>query len=186
MLGKQIDYEKIFSSMNDTHRFIYGDRSKTVKILDGDDFINAWLSSKNVAAVSMVIAGEALNGDIPSLKQMIWLCDLYFMEAENLAKNKSEHLKLKVYFLKERIKYCEKAIMFGSDQSYYAMISYAYLYSILSAQQAGHTDETAINALVGIVKYARQVINSDCDDLEIMGDAKALLNKYELYSHVMT
>jgi hypothetical protein len=59
------DYEKIFSSKEETYKFIYGDRSKTSTILGDTAFLNAWLSSKNQGHVTNTIQNEAMNGDNP-------------------------------------------------------------------------------------------------------------------------
>lgn len=175
----KVDYEKLFASANETHHYIYGNRSKTAKILGDDRFIEAWLDSKNIAAVTTIIKNEALKGDIPSLKQMIWLNDLYFKDADNLIIDLSQKLKIKVESLKERIMFCEKAIRCGlKDQSYPAMISCTNLYSILAPQQNNMTDETTRFALNGIVKYARLFIESGYDDPELIRDAKMLLKQY--------
>lgn len=175
----KVNYEKIFSSAEETYRHIYRDRSKTVEILGDESFIDAWLSNRNVAVVTTVIRNEALKGDIPSVKQMIWLTDLYFRDAENLTSDKAEQIKLKVAFLKDRIMFCEKAISLGlKDQAYSAMISCANLYAIIAPQQKNMTDVSTRDALNGIVNHARQFIDSGYGDAEFIGDAKELLKQY--------
>ena len=175
----KVDYAKIFSSADGTYRHIYGDKSKTVEILGDEVFIEAWLSSRNVAVVTEVIRNEALKGDIPSLKQMIWVSDIYFRDAENLTRDKNEQISLKVAFLKDRIIFCEKAISLGlKDQAYSAMVSCANLYAILAPQQKNITDTSTRSALNGIVKHARQFIESGYGDPELIGDAKKLLSQY--------
>lgn len=75
--------------------------------------------------------------------------------------------------------FCEKAIEFGLDQSYYAMISCANLYLILTKQlKTDISDKSTINALNGIVKHAKSFINSDYNDAELIKDAKKLLEQY--------
>ncbi|RZN98123.1 hypothetical protein EKG40_31430 [Pseudomonas moorei] len=175
----KVNYEKFFSSADETHRYIYGDRSRTAEILGNEKFIEAWLSSRNVAVVSTVIRDEALNGDIPSLKQMIWVSDLYFRDAENLTKNTTEQLNLKTAFLQDRIMFCEKAISLGLiDHAYHAMVSCANLYAILAPKQNNITDASTRSALNGIIKYARHFIESGYDDPELISDAKELLKQY--------
>jgi hypothetical protein len=65
------NYEQIFSSQEETKKFIYDDRTKTSSILGDQNFINAWLDSKNCGEITAVIETEAMKGDIPSLKQVI-------------------------------------------------------------------------------------------------------------------
>jgi len=73
LFGKKPNFDKIFSNQAEITNYLFGDRSKTSAILGDDDFINAWLSSKNVGSVTAVINSHALKGDIPSLKQMMAL-----------------------------------------------------------------------------------------------------------------
>ena len=175
----KVDYEKIFISTNETYEYIYGDKSKTAEILGDEKFIEAWLDSKNIASISGLIKNEALKGNIPSLKQMIWLSDLYFNDADNLPINENQKLEIKIASLKGRIMFCEKAIEFGLDQSYNAKISCANLYLILTKQlKTDISDKSTINALNGIVKHAKSFINSDYNDAELIKDAKKLLEQY--------
>ena len=178
-LKGKVDYEKIFSSADETHRYIYGDRSKTAEILGNEAFIESWLSSRNVGIVTTVIRNEATRGDAPSLKQMIWVTDLYFRDTENLTRDKNEQFKLKVEFLKDRIMFCEKAIVIGlKGQSYAAMVSCANLYAILAPLQKDFKDTSTVNALNGIIKHARIFIETGYNDPEMIGDAKELLKQY--------
>ena len=178
IFGNKPNYEKIFSSTNETHRYIYGNKSRAVDILGDKAFIDAWLSSCNVAAVTAVIRNEALKGDIPSLKQMIWVTNLYFRDVDNITNDKTEQFNLKVAFLKDRIMFCEKAISLGlKDQAYIAMVSSANLYAII-APQKNTTDTSTRDALNGIVNHARAFISAGHDDVELIRDAQELLRQY--------
>jgi len=182
---KKVDYEKIFSSATDTRQYIYSDSSKTVSILGDNDFIEAWLASKNIGNVTQVIREEAIKNNIPSIKQMIWLNSLYFQNVENFASTKNEQTQLQIVFLKERILFCERAVGLGlTEQSYYAMISSANLYSILAGLGSKVSDIDALNALKGIIKYAKIFLASGENDKELIEDAKALLKQYGALSQI--
>lgn len=176
---KKTDFEKIFSSSDETYKYIYGDRSKTAGVLGDNKFIKAWINSEKIESVSSVIRKEALKGDIPSLKQMIWLADLYFNNSENLTRDKAQQMRIKVESLEDRIMLCEKAMNLGlKDQSYYAMASCVNLYSILAPQQKNVTDERTRKSLDGIVKYAKLFIDSGNNDPELISDAREILKHY--------
>ncbi|XBS68129.1 hypothetical protein ABK905_14835 [Acerihabitans sp. KWT182] len=173
------NYEQLFSSASDIHQHIYGNKTRTADILGNEEFIEAWLASKHISLVTSVIKQEALKGDIPSLKQMIWLNDIYYNNADNLTENKSQQQKIKIDSLKDRILFCERAIALGlTDQSYYAMTSCAKLYALLAPRQTDLADETTKNALNGIVNHARRFIASGYDDPELIDDAKRLLAQF--------
>ncbi|MEH6640575.1 hypothetical protein [Vreelandella glaciei] len=177
----KVDYERIFHSAEETYRHIYGNRSKTVEILGSTAFIDAWLGSPNVATVTAVISNEALKGDVPSLKQMIWVTDAYYKDAENLTRDKDEQRQLKTGFLKDRVEFCQKAIDLGlKDKSYPAMVSCVNLYTILSPYEKDATNisSAAQYALNGIVNYAQQFIESGYDAPDLIDDAKTLLKQY--------
>src|SRR5690606_37645868 len=103
LFRKKPNFEKIFSNQVDITEYIYGDRSKTSNILGDKDFINAWLSSRNEENVTAIIQKQALEGDIPSLKQMIWLCELYFSDAENHVMDANQLLMLKTKLMQDRV-----------------------------------------------------------------------------------
>jgi len=156
----KIDYEEIFSSLEKTHQHIYGDRSKTVEILGSEAFIDAWLSTRNDSVV--------IN----------WLYDFFLNEVENKKEDKTEQIQLKVKFLKDRIFCSELAIRFGlKDQSYYAMVSFANLYSILS-QHKNLEDPHTIAPIDGIILFAKRFLESGHDDHEMIEDAKNHLKQY--------
>jgi hypothetical protein len=179
MFREKVDYKKIFSSANDIHQYIYGNRSKTVEIFENEKFIEAWLASKNTAEVTTIIRNEAIKGDIPSIKQMIWLSDLCFKNAENLTRDRNQQLRIKIDFLTDRIMFCERAIDLGlRDESYPAMCSCVNLYSILAPLQSSISDETIKNALNGVVKHANMCIKLDHVDPDLINHAKELLKQY--------
>lgn len=181
----KVDYTKVFASVNETYKYIYGDTSKTSEILGDENFIQAWLDSKNIATITTIIKNEALKGDIPSINQMIWLSDIYFKDVENITRDRDQQLKLKVDYLNERIMFCEKAIGLGlKDKSYQAMISCANLYSLLERQKKAITDENTRTAVNGIIKYARLFIESGYNDLELIEDANKLIKIYSPISQL--
>jgi len=169
------DYEALFSSRKDTHRYIYGDRKKTVEILGGEDFIEAWLDSKHTGQVSAIISQEAMAGDVPSLKQMIWLCDLCYNDAENITRDRAEQTKRKKHFMQERISFCQKAIELGlMEHSYTAMASCAKIVQLNDSLD----DAATRDALRGAVRYAKMFLESRNTDPGLIEDAKGVLERY--------
>lgn len=176
---KKVNFEQIFSSATDTWQYLYGDSSKTVSIFSDNDFIDAWLSSKNVGLVTQVIRAEALKDNIPSLRQMIWLCGMYFQNVASFAPSKAEELQLQIAFLKDRVEFCEKAIHLGLvENTYYAMVSCANLYTLLTGPGRQLNDKDTVTALNGIVKYATLFLASGENDPELIEDANQLLKQY--------
>ena len=179
IFNKKPDFDKLFSSQSEIRNYIYKDRSKTSTILGDDEFINAWLSSKNVGQVTAVINDEALKGDVPSIKQMIWLCDIYFEDAEKNARDGRELLAIKTQYMKDRVMFCQKAIDRGlKDQSYYAMTSSARLFNLRSALPNSENDPITRDALMGIIKYAKLFIESGSHERDLIADAKGALEHY--------
>lgn len=179
MFGGKPNYEKIFSSKNDTYNLIYGNRSKTSSILGDNVFIDAWLSSKNTGQVTAVIESEASKGDIPSLKQMIWLCELYFEDAPNSFKDPNQLLKFQTTYMQDRIKYCRKAIDCGlKDQAYYAMTSSAKLYNLYSRVPNAMDNQVVQLAVLGIVHYGQMFLESGTRDPQLIKDTKDILQHY--------
>lgn len=180
------NFEAIFSSLPETHKYIYGNKSKTSSILGDESFIESWLSSKYVGQVTAIIKSEALKGDIPSLKQMIWLCELYFNAAENNARDADQLLAMKTKYMQDRVDYCQKAIECGlKDQAYYAMTSSAKLYLLRSKLPGSMEDPITRDALASIIKYAKIFIGSGSAERELIDDAKGALEHYGLLAQVM-
>lgn len=175
--GKTPDYERIFSSKEETHKFIYGNRSKTSTILGDNAFIDAWLSSKNTGQVTSVIQSEALKGDVFSLKQMIWLSEIYFENAPNVFTDENQLLEMRTTYLQDRIKYCQKAIDCGlKDQSYYAMASSVKLYNLYS--KAPIDNPFGRLAILGIVNYAQMFLKSGINETDLIQDTKNALKHF--------
>lgn len=173
------DFEKIFSSHSAIEEFIYGDKNKTSTILGDSEFVDAWLSSRNSGKVSAVINEKALSGDIPSLKQMIWLCEVYYDGAESLTKDSSQIIELKTKCMQDRVMFCEKAINSGlKDQSYYAMTSSAKLYLLRFGLPGSLNDQITRNALSDIVRYAKMFVDSGSREQELIADAKSAIKHY--------
>lgn len=175
----KLNYEEIFSSQEKTRKFIYEDKSKTSSILGDNAFIEAWLDSRNVGQVTAVIEHEAMKGDIPSLKQMIWLSDAYFEDARNIFKDKNQLLEMQTMYLQDRIRYCEKAIEFGlKDQSYYALVSSVKLYELYKKIPLSNEGSIAPKALGDIIKFANILIASGIKEPELIQDAKGAIAHY--------
>ena len=66
------DYNRICLDPNLVFETLYSDRRKTSEILGDESFVRAWLESDKQREITMLIRKEARNGDIPSLKQMVW------------------------------------------------------------------------------------------------------------------
>lgn len=180
------NYEKIFSSRSETQRFLYNDRTKTSEILGDQKFINSWLDSKHVGDVTAVIKGEALRGDIPSLKQMIWVCDLYYEDAPNQYSSPGELLKARTVCLQERISYCQKAIEKGlSDQSYYAMTSSAKLYNLYANASGALENPIVQRALLGIIVFAEMFLETDIAEIALRQDAENAITHYSPMANVV-
>jgi len=179
LFNSKPNYEEIFASQEKTRSFIYADRAKTSSILGDNSFIEAWLDSRNVGQVTAVIEHEAMQGDIPSLKQMIWVSDLYFEDATNNFKDKGQLLEMQTMYLQDRIKYCSKAIEFGlKDQSYYALVSSVKLYSLYGNIPLSNQNSAAPKALENIIKFAEILIKSGINEPELIQDAKNAIAHY--------
>lgn len=162
-----------------TRAFIYTDRAKTSSILGDNAFIEAWLDSRNVGHVTAVIEHEAMQGDIPSLKQMIWVSDAYFEDATNNFKDRSQLLEMQTMYLKDRIRYCNKAIEVGlKDQSYYALVSSVKLYKLYEKIPLSNENSAAPMALQSIIKFADIFIRSGVNEPELIQDAKNAIAHY--------
>ena len=186
IFNKKPDLEKIFSSQSEITKYVYGDRKRTSVILGDDSFINAWLSSRNVGNVTAVISNQALAGDIPSLKQMIWLCELYFGDVDNRTRDANQALIMKTKYMQDRVMFCQKAIECGlKEQSYYAMTSSAKLYLLRSNIPDSIDDKITRDALAGIVRYAKIFIQSGNQDRELIEDAKSAIEHYTPLAKVM-
>lgn len=186
LFRKKPDYSAIFSSPSATYELIYGDSSKTSEILGDQSFIDAWLSSPQMPRISTLIRQEAIKGDVPSIKQMVWLAEIYYQDSAQIS-DASKRLVIQVSALKERIMFCEKSIDLGmKDWSYKAMVSSKNLYSLLESSGAPASDKTTRDALNGIVKYSKLFLESGCNDPELIEDAKNLLEHFGPLAKLIT
>ena len=177
---KKPDYEKIFSSEEEVKKHIYGDKAKTSSVLGDQDFINAWLDSKNFGKVTAVIEAEAMKGDIPSLKQMIWISDVYCEDVPNMFSNPQQILEQQTIYLLDRVKYCVKAMDCGlKEQSYYALTSSVKICNLYGNIPGAIENPIFQNSLSNIIKFAEIFINSGTSEHELVQDAK---NAIEYYS----
>lgn len=179
-------YEKAFASKDATHQLIYGNRAQTASVLGNADFLKAWFASDHFDSVTYIIGKEALDGDIPSIKQMIWLGDQVYQNAGNVTRNATEKRSLQIQASKERIRFCELAISKGlKDRAYQAMGSYYRLYALLGAK-SGSAFSREINDIVdGIIRNARIYLACRNPDPEYIKEVKDALAHYselaELY-----
>lgn len=183
--GKKPDYEAIFVSDDATQKLIYGDRSKTSKVLGDEAFVDAWLASRHMSRVSNLIRREALKGDIPSIKQMIWLGDVIYRDSASMP-DATRRAAYQKSVLQERILFCEKAISLGMpEKSYQAMVSSANLYTLMGSSVAV-TDELIQSTLSGIIRNAKLFLSIGCDDPGLIEDANNVLAKFEPLANVMS
>jgi hypothetical protein len=176
---KKPNYSAIFSSPGATYELIYGDSSKTSEILGDQSFIDAWLSSPQMPRISTLIRQEAIKGDIPSVKQIIWLSEMYYQDSAQIS-DTSKRSVIQISALTERIMFCDKAIDLGmKDWSYKAMASSKNLYSLLELGGASTSDQAMRDALNGIVKYSKLFLESGYNDSKLIEDAKGLLKHFE-------
>ena len=183
--GKKPDYEAIFVSDDATQKLIYGDRAKTSKVLGDEAFVASWLASRHMSRVSNLIRREALKGDIPSIKQMIWLGDFIYRDSASMpdATTRTAYQKS---VLQERILFCEKAISLGMpEKSYQAMMSCANLYALVESS-VDVTDEIIQSTLSGIIRNAKLFLSIGVDDPGLIEDANNALAKFEPLANEMS
>lgn len=169
LFSKKIDYEKVFSDETEIFNFIYNDRNKSEGILDSKPFMEAWISSRNTGTVATVIAEEALKGDVPSLKKMIWITEIYYNRAEQLYKEATKLIAMKTYYLQNKVIYLGKLIECGhEDQSFNAMMASFELYKLRFDQPNTLKDQIIIGAIVGVVEYAKRVLASSSNQKGII------------------
>lgn len=184
--SRKPNYEKIFSSTSSTFDHLYSDRSKTASILGDEGFLDAWLESPNVGQITGVIRGEAIKGDLPSIKQMIWVSDLYFRNADSFSSSPDERKEMKTHFLQERILFAEKAVSLGlRDRSYQAMIASVNLYRLISGPSSKPTDVDIRTALNGIITNANTYLSLKEDDEGMNEDARNVLEEFGKYVDII-
>lgn len=182
LFSRKPNYDKIFSTPASTAEYLYSDRKKTASILGDEGFLDAWLESPNVGQITGVIRNEALKGDLPSVKQMIWVSDLYFQNADNFSSDPGKRKEMKVHFLQERILFAEKAVALGlRDRSYIAMISSVNLYRLISSATSKPTDVDIRTALNGIITNANTYLSLKGDDEGMNEDARNVLEEFGKY-----
>ncbi|OLP54864.1 hypothetical protein BJF92_13725 [Rhizobium rhizosphaerae] len=185
-LSRKPNYDKIFSSTSSIFDHLYSDRSKTASILADKDFLDAWLESAHVGQITGVIRGEAVKGDLPSIKQMIWVTDLYFQNADSFSSNPDERKKMKTHFLQERVLFAEKAVSLGlRDRSYQAMVASVNLYRLISSPSSKPTDVDIRTALNGIITNANTYLSLKDDDEGMNEDARNVLEEFGKYVDII-
>ncbi|MBJ6987284.1 hypothetical protein [Devosia sp. MC521] len=172
-------YEKAFATKDGTHQLIYGNRTEIANVLGDDKFLKAWFASDHFDSVASVIGTEALRGDIPSIKQMIWLNEQVYQNAPNVTRSEAEKVSLQVHASKERIRFCEMAIAKGlDDRSYQAMGSYHNLYVLLGGQPGSAFSKGVTEAVEGIIRHAKIYLGSKNADPEYLDDVREALAYY--------
>jgi hypothetical protein len=166
-------YCKILQYPDKVFHLLYSDRTKTAEILGEKDFINAWLESKKQIEITNIIRKEARNGDIPSLKQMVWFLRIVYEQIPR-PKNSSD-------LLRERILYNNILVSKGLLSHHYgAMCSSHSLFYELERKKANFTErQELINAML---QHAQEVIKLGKDhpsfdgDMGFINDAENIIN----------
>ena len=165
------NYKQICSDPNLVHKILYIDRRETAKILGDETFISAWLDSDKQRDITMLIRKEAMDGDIPSLKQMVWLLGMLYEEILHSNLDKKTKSQALIGQLEERIAFCNQLTLKGFPQSYYAMISCHRLYQVLhDLKEPGSITKTR-DTLNQMVQHAEAVIKMGKDHPDFDGDA---------------
>ena len=165
------DYRKICSNPDLVRKILYSDRRETAKILGDESFINAWLDSDSQHEITMLIRKEAMDGDIPSLKQMVWFLGYLYDDLVNSGLDKNRKSQFLIGQLEERIYFCNQLTLKGFSQSYYAMISCYRLYKVLyELKEPGNIAKTR-DTLNEMVRHAEAVIRMGKDHPDFDGDA---------------
>lgn len=178
---KNPSYDEIFSSRDRIFSFLYGDPSRTATVLGDETFIDAWHASSNSSLITDIIKTEAEKGNLPSIKQMIWLCNVYFQNARDFSADQATILKIQIQSLEDRAKFCGMAVKLGDKAiSYQAMTSYQNLYSIYVNSGRSHDNLKVKAAVLGIVAFAEQFIASGYDDEELIQDARNAIKEHRV------
>lgn len=171
-LGKpKNNYKNICQDPKAVFNLLYANRSKTSDILGDDDFITAWLDGEKQQEITMIIRKEAIGGDVPSLKQMVWFLGMMHQEVSSAGIEKQQKLEAIIGILGERISYCNKLTSIGNPQHYYAMVSLHNLYKALhELNRPGMLVKTR-DTLNEMVEHAQAVIKMGKDHPSFDGDA---------------
>ena len=165
------DYNKICQDPNAVYNLLYADRAKTSEILGDTGFIDAWLGSDKQREITLVIRKEAIGGDVPSLKQMVWHLDNMYQEVSSARIAKNHKLEAFVEILGERINYCNQLIARGVPQHYTAMVSLHKLYKALYEMSKPGSLEKSRDTLNEMFRHAQAVINMGKNHPTFDGDA---------------
>ena len=176
------DYKKICQDPKSVFNLLYADRAKTSEILGDTDFIDAWLGSENQSAITLIIRKEAIGGDVPSLKQMVWMLGTMYQEVSGAKIEKNQKLDALVQILDERIRYCNQLIARGVPQHYYAMVSSHNLHKALYELSRPGTLAKSRDALNEMVKHAQAVIKMGKNHPAFDGDAGFISDAEKLLS----
>lgn len=165
------DYKKVCQDPGAVFNLLYADRAKTSEILGDNDFNRAWLDSEKQREITMIIRKEAIGGDVPSLKQMVWHLGNMYQEISSARIEKTQKLQAIIGILEERVKYCNQLIKKGNEQHYYAMSSLHNIYKALRELDKPGTLEKSRETLNEMVEHAQAVIRMGKDHPWFDGDA---------------
>ena len=165
------DYEIIFKNPKAVYQLLFSDRTKTSKILGDEEFINAWLSSEIQQEVYLLIRQEAIDGDVPSLKQMVWYLDMMYQNILSIQMDDRQKFRDIVSVLGDRLFFCNQLTAKGIPQHYYAMITLHNLHkAVMQFNQPG-TLELARDNLNKMIEHAHAVIKMGKNHPAFDGDA---------------
>ena len=184
-------YKNACSNPRSVYDLLYKDRTKTAEILGDEAFISAWLDSEKQQEITLIIRKEAMGGDVPSLKQMVWL--LGNMQQEISAANidkKQKSLAL-CGVLSERVSHCNSLISKGLLGNHYqAMVSSHHLYKVIQDLDEQTLEQTR-DTLNEMAKHAQAVIDLGKDhpafdgDAGFISDAETILKEAESFRKLL-
>ncbi|MCX7567141.1 hypothetical protein OS189_12380 [Sulfitobacter sp. F26169L] len=165
------DYQKICQDPKAVYNLLYANRTKTSDILGDGDFISAWLDGEKQQEITMIIRREAINGDVPSLKQMVWFLGIMHQEITAASIEKQQKLEATIGILGERVNYCNQLTSKGNPQHYYAMVSLQNLYKAMRELNKPGTLVKTRDTLNEMVEHAQAVIKMGKNHPAFDGDA---------------
>jgi len=187
---KKNNYESVFETEDGIYSHLYSERRKTAEILGDKKFIDAWMTSPNQMRVSGVIWREAENGDIPSIKQMVWFSQ---MMLQHTMQNNGRKINVEAQIdcLKRCLQCCTLGEKFGMNYDYYMMVSHVNLYQIYRGRKGIADHNETSKTLKNSVSYARQIIKEEdlasnrYDDPQgTLQDARDVVERYGVMSQL--
>jgi len=165
------NYKKVCQDPQAVFNLLYADRAKTSEILGDEDFVSAWLDSEKQREITMAIRKEAIGGDVPSLKQMVWLLGNMEQEISSARIDNKQKLEALIGIFGERAGFCNQLISKGVPEHYRAMISLQKLYKALYELSKAGTLEKTRDTLNEMVEHAQAVMKMGKNHPTFDGDA---------------